>query len=31
VRADPDAVVVSDAGLTQVEPGTETVAALPPF
>ncbi|MBI5105751.1 MAG: hypothetical protein HZB46_12375 [Solirubrobacterales bacterium] len=30
VRADPDAVVVADAGLTQVAPGTETVAALPP-
>jgi peptidyl-tRNA hydrolase len=30
LRADPAAVVVSDAGLTQVEPGTETVIALPP-
>jgi peptidyl-tRNA hydrolase len=30
VRAAPGAVVVSDAGLTQVAPGTETVAALAP-
>lgn len=30
LRASPDAVVVADAGLTQVEPGTETVIALPP-
>ena len=30
LRADPDAVVVEDAGLTQVAPGTETVLALPP-
>ena len=30
LRALPDAVVVSDAGLTQVEAGTETVIALPP-
>jgi peptidyl-tRNA hydrolase len=28
LRADPDAVVVADAGLTQVEPDTETVVAL---
>jgi peptidyl-tRNA hydrolase len=30
LRARPDAVVVQDAGLTQVEAGTETVVALPP-
>jgi peptidyl-tRNA hydrolase len=30
VRAAPGAVVVSDAGLTQVAPGTETVAAFAP-
>jgi peptidyl-tRNA hydrolase len=30
LRGSPDAVVVADAGLTQVEPGTETVIALPP-
>ena len=30
LRADPRAVVVQDAGLTQVEAGTETVIALPP-
>ena len=30
LRADPRAVVVRDAGLTQVEAGTETVIALPP-
>jgi peptidyl-tRNA hydrolase len=30
LRQSPDAVVVADAGLTQVEPGTETVIALPP-
>lgn len=30
VRAAPAAVVVSDAGLTQVAPGTETVAAFAP-
>jgi hypothetical protein len=30
LRALPDAVVVQDAGLTQVEAGTETVIALPP-
>ena len=30
LRAAPGAVVVSDAGLTQVEAGTETVIALPP-
>jgi peptidyl-tRNA hydrolase len=31
LREAPDAVVVADAGLTQVEPGTETVIALPPL
>ena len=31
LRAFPDAVVVRDAGLTQVEPGTETVLALAPL
>ena len=30
LRARADAVVVTDAGHTQVEPGTETVIALPP-
>jgi peptidyl-tRNA hydrolase len=30
LKARPDAVVVQDAGLTQVEPGTETVLALAP-
>jgi peptidyl-tRNA hydrolase len=30
LRESPDAVVVADAGLTQVQPGTETVIALPP-
>jgi peptidyl-tRNA hydrolase len=30
LRADPRAAVVADAGLTQVEAGTETVIALPP-
>jgi peptidyl-tRNA hydrolase len=30
LRVRPDAVVVSDAGLTQVAPGTETVAAFAP-
>jgi peptidyl-tRNA hydrolase len=30
LRASADAVVVADAGLTQVEPGTETVIALAP-
>ena len=30
LKADPRAVVVQDAGLTQVEAGTETVIALPP-
>jgi peptidyl-tRNA hydrolase len=31
LRESPDSVVVTDAGLTQVEPGTETVIALPPL
>lgn len=30
LRGRPDVVVVSDAGLTQVAPGTETVLAVPP-
>jgi peptidyl-tRNA hydrolase len=30
LRSEPGAVVVTDAGLTQVEAGTETVIALPP-
>jgi peptidyl-tRNA hydrolase len=30
LKADPEAVVVSDAGHTQVAPGTETVIALVP-
>jgi peptidyl-tRNA hydrolase len=30
LRREPGAVVVTDAGLTQVEAGTETVIALPP-
>jgi peptidyl-tRNA hydrolase len=30
LREAADAVVVADAGLTQVQPGTETVLALPP-
>ncbi len=30
LKADPRAIVVRDAGLTQVEAGTETVVALPP-
>jgi peptidyl-tRNA hydrolase len=29
-KASPDTVAVTDAGLTQVAPGTETVLALPP-
>jgi peptidyl-tRNA hydrolase len=31
LKREPDAVVVRDAGLTQVEAGTETVIALPPL
>jgi peptidyl-tRNA hydrolase len=31
LRESKDSVVVTDAGLTQVEPGTETVIAIPPL
>jgi peptidyl-tRNA hydrolase len=30
LRALPGAAVIEDGGLTQVEPGTETVVGLPP-